>query len=326
MKKNLIFGMLLVSVLLITSVVSAGITGYVTTRQSLLADSVTATLKQVDRGGTATIVVEDTTTGNVETVRVAEGQTATTSEGTEITASNLRTGGLFRKAGGEISVVTPTVEEETSCKKISIYEGQGIEYWGMDFSLIKASAGSNLEIDGESFNVAEGSYYGLPVGGSMTILGINNQVSPGYILVEFCGKDEQSEEETHIHMINPQQIKRYNPSMAGSQISLGEKVVDANGNVVGTLFNKKVDCVRKDDILIEGGFTINHAGGAAYPYPDSYDILADAPVHDGNGYLVTIFQSASAQTKIASVTVEMVCAQTETAANKISSHFPWIVS
>ncbi len=115
MKKNLMFLTLLVSVLMI-SVVSAGITGYLTRGQTISTDGVTATLQKVDRFGTATIVVE-TPSGTTEIVRVAEGKTATTSEGVVVSASNLRKENLFKRAGGEISV-TPASEIITIEKPI----------------------------------------------------------------------------------------------------------------------------------------------------------------------------------------------------------------
>src|SRR3989344_3772220 len=165
--KNLIFGMFLLGIVLMSSFAFAGITGYVIRGQTLSADGVTATLQGVDRFGTATIAVKDET-GNVETVRVVEGETATTSLGTEVAIKNVRTGGLFRKAGGEISVssaeeassgagttgtITPTTEEECfdNCQAFTeryrLDEGETISIGG-DTIII-----SFIDADSVSFEV-----------------------------------------------------------------------------------------------------------------------------------------------------------------------------
>ena len=102
--KNLILGIFILGIVLMSSFAFAGITGYVLRGQALSTEGVTATLQGVD-SGIATVVVENTETGSTETVQVAEGEIATTSEGTEVTIQNVRTGSLFRRAGGEISVV-----------------------------------------------------------------------------------------------------------------------------------------------------------------------------------------------------------------------------
>ena len=113
-KRNLMIAMFFVSVLMI-SFVSAGITGYVTTGQAVKDSSgVTATLQGVDRDGTATIRVESPT-GETKIVRVTEGETATISDGTIITARDLKREGLFRKARGQIRV-TPASEIITTGK------------------------------------------------------------------------------------------------------------------------------------------------------------------------------------------------------------------
>src|SRR3989344_5821842 len=94
--KNLILAIFILGIVLMSSFAFAGITGYVLRGQALSTKDVTATLQNVDRYGTATIAVKDAT-GNVETVRVAEGETATTSLGTEVAIQNVRKRGVLKK-------------------------------------------------------------------------------------------------------------------------------------------------------------------------------------------------------------------------------------
>ena len=101
MKNKFILGLIL-GIFLI-GLVSAGITGYLTRGQTAMDSSgISATLTDVSRSGIASISVQ--TPSGRETVQVAEGETATTSEGVEISAANLRTGSLFRRAGAEIEL------------------------------------------------------------------------------------------------------------------------------------------------------------------------------------------------------------------------------
>ena len=141
--KNLILGMFLLGIVLMSSFAIAGVTGYALRGQSFSTDGVTATLQSVDRFGTAIVSVA-TPTGT-ESVRVAEGETATTSSGIQVRASNLQIGSLFRRAGGEISVVpasnvnpitTSTTEEECSencqafTERYKLDEGETISIGG----------------------------------------------------------------------------------------------------------------------------------------------------------------------------------------------------
>ncbi len=101
MKKNLIFLTLLISVLMV-SVVSAGITGYLVSRGGGIADSgYKATLQKVE--GTTAIISVATPSGTTEVVRVAEGETAKVGDA-EISASDLTRGTLFKRGGADVSV------------------------------------------------------------------------------------------------------------------------------------------------------------------------------------------------------------------------------
>ncbi|MDP2673121.1 MAG: hypothetical protein Q8O84_04885 [Nanoarchaeota archaeon] len=117
MKNKFILGLILG--IFLVGMVSAGITGYLARGDSLSTTGVTATLESVNRFGDAVVSVA-TPTGT-ESVQVAAGKTARTSEGVEITASNLRAGTLFRKARGEISVVP--ADESLAVAKIATRTG-----------------------------------------------------------------------------------------------------------------------------------------------------------------------------------------------------------
>ncbi len=118
MKKNLIFLTLLISVLMV-SVVSASITGYLVSRGGGIADSgYTARLQKVE--GTTAIISVATPSGTTEVVRVEEGQTAKV-DGAEISASGLTRGTLFKRGGGEISIETN--EEANPVAKIATSSG-----------------------------------------------------------------------------------------------------------------------------------------------------------------------------------------------------------
>ena len=105
MKKNLMIAMLFVSILMI-SVVSAGITGYLVSRGGGIAEAgYTATLQQVE-GNTAIISVQ-TPSGNVEVVNVPSGGTATV-EGAEISVSSLTRGNFLKRSSAKIELRTAT--------------------------------------------------------------------------------------------------------------------------------------------------------------------------------------------------------------------------
>ena len=100
MKKNLMFLTLLISVLML-SVVSAGITGYLVRGSGIRDAGYTATLQKVE--GTTAIVSVQTPSGTTEVVRIKEGKTTKVGD-TEISASSLTKGTLFRRAGAEIEL------------------------------------------------------------------------------------------------------------------------------------------------------------------------------------------------------------------------------
>ncbi|MBI2003911.1 hypothetical protein HYS72_00400 [Candidatus Pacearchaeota archaeon] len=201
MKNKFILGLILG--IFLVGLVSAGITGYVIRGQSLSSDGVTATLQSVDRFGTATVVVK-TPTGT-ESVQITEGRTATTSEGTTITASNLRTGSLFSRAGGNLQIArgpqfagiaTGTGNQtnqtgNTSCmmctKKYQVLEGEAIVVDGNTFSI------NYMDSDSSVLSVNQGLTSDLLVGQTFIVNGqivtlteINPPVGLGVGNVQFC--------------------------------------------------------------------------------------------------------------------------------------------
>ncbi len=100
MKKNLIFLTLLISVLMV-SVVSASISGYLVRGGALADNGYRATLQKVE--GTTAIVSVATPDGETEIVRVEEGKTAQVGE-VEISASSLTKGTLFRRGGANLNI------------------------------------------------------------------------------------------------------------------------------------------------------------------------------------------------------------------------------
>ena len=101
MKKNLMFLTLLISVLML-SVVSAGITGYLVRGGTLNTDGYKATLQKVDSSGVASISVQ-TPSGATEVVRVGKDETAQVGE-IQIKVSGLRSGNLFTRSGANIQL------------------------------------------------------------------------------------------------------------------------------------------------------------------------------------------------------------------------------
>ena len=111
--KNLIFGMLLVGVLMI-SLVSAGITSYaitdLKTGRTAVAGDVNVKILDVSRSGVASVQVTNTQTGATERVAVTEGGTALTKFG-EVSVGAVTPSSLFRKANVESITVTPTTTQ-----------------------------------------------------------------------------------------------------------------------------------------------------------------------------------------------------------------------
>ncbi len=100
MRKNLIFLTLLISVLMV-SVVSASITGYLVRGRTLATDGYKATLQKVE--GTTAIVSVATPSGTTEIVRVPEGENVQVGSA-EISASALTQGNLFRRGGADVKI------------------------------------------------------------------------------------------------------------------------------------------------------------------------------------------------------------------------------
>jgi len=107
--KNLILGIFILGIVLMSSFAIAGITGYVLKLQrgeTVTDDNLgTTTVTDVSRGGVATIKVTNPQTGTAETLFGRPGETLTTSSGTQFTVQSAESGGLFRRGRTEISVV-----------------------------------------------------------------------------------------------------------------------------------------------------------------------------------------------------------------------------
>ena len=115
MKKNLIFGMFLLGIVLMSSFAFAGITGYAITlsKAPVLDDNLgEASVTDVSRTGVATVEVTNPQTGTAETFFGRPGQTLTTSSGVQFTVQSATPGSLFKRTSAEISVVIPTAGGE----------------------------------------------------------------------------------------------------------------------------------------------------------------------------------------------------------------------
>ncbi len=223
-KKNLIFGALLISILLI-SVVSAGITGYLTARQSISDSGITATLQGVDRTGTAVVKVENTRTGATENVQVSEGGSATTSEGVVIQASNLRQGTLLRRDRAQITVVTPSeeAESETSqeCEKYSLKIDSTIfSSFGNKITLLQTEPILVVSIDGQEYQPTKGKTFDLLSGETAAIEEINSEKTA---VIKIChGAGSGGATATHTHLSDPYiQNTEFYMDPAQTQAALG---------------------------------------------------------------------------------------------------------
>src|SRR3989344_3533915 len=106
--KNLILGIFILGIVLMSSFAIAGITGYAITlrKAPVLDDNLgKASVTSVSRSGVATFEFANPETGRTEILSGTAGETLTTSSGTEVQISAVKSGGLFRKANAEISVV-----------------------------------------------------------------------------------------------------------------------------------------------------------------------------------------------------------------------------
>src|SRR3989338_7091324 len=105
--KNLIFGIFLLGIVLMSSFAFAGITGYAITlsKAPVLDDNLgEASVTDVSRTGVATVEVTNPQTGTAETLFGRPGQTLTTSSGVQFTVQSATPGSLFRRTSAEISV------------------------------------------------------------------------------------------------------------------------------------------------------------------------------------------------------------------------------
>ena len=111
--KNLILGIFILGIVLMSSFTFAGITGYAITlsKAPVLDDNLgEASVTDVSRTGVATVEVTNPQTGTAETLFGRPGQTLTTSSGVQFKVQSATPGSLFKRTSAEISVVIPTAE------------------------------------------------------------------------------------------------------------------------------------------------------------------------------------------------------------------------
>ena len=199
-KNNLIFGMLLVSVLMV-SLVSAGITGYVLRGSGIADAGYTATLQKVE-GATAIVSVQ-TPSGTTEVVRVREGETAQVGD-VVIGASNLRTGGLFRRAGADISVMPSegednSEEEQEKCEKKTIKRDNTIfSSFGDKITLISTTP-LLISINGQEYQLTKGKTFDLSSGGTIAV---EEVLTSETVVIKVCPREEEEEEEESCTNLN----------------------------------------------------------------------------------------------------------------------------
>ena len=151
MKKNLMFLTLLISVLML-SVVSAGITGYLVRGSGIRDAGYTATLQKVE--GTTAIVSVQTPSGTTEVVRIKEGETTKVGD-TEISASSLTKGTLFRRAGAELSLNISAINMSSisaiAGKFPAVGSGASASWNGMSCSVYGGNILNNTNLTGYDF-------------------------------------------------------------------------------------------------------------------------------------------------------------------------------
>ena len=114
MKKNLIFAIFLLGIVLVSSFAFAGITGGVITGKLVRGETAVAgdfevSVVSVSRDGVAGIQITNPETKAVETFAVNSGGTALTPFG-EISIGEVKPASLFRRPSVEDIVITPTAE------------------------------------------------------------------------------------------------------------------------------------------------------------------------------------------------------------------------
>ncbi len=194
MKKNLMIAMLFVSILMV-SVVSAGITGYLVSRGGGIADGgYTANLQKVT-DGVATIAVT-TPTGDTELIRVAEDEIAQVGNA-KISASGLTEGTLFRRSGANVEIEVP----EEKCEKFTLKEGElfGEEYkWEPIFNSDSGEVtGILIHFGGDIGDVkiifGETTFVGET---SITLYEIGNfEVGENWVILSVCPSEEDDGED-----------------------------------------------------------------------------------------------------------------------------------
>ena len=178
MKKNLIFGMFLLGILLMSSFAIAGITGYVLQLQRgevAIDDNLgTTAVTSVSRDGVANVQITNPRTRTTETFFGRAGETLTTSSGAEFTIKSAESGTLFRRARAEIAVKpNPTIPivppSNISCnvctKSYSLNEGEiisisgnpiNINYVDIDSSVLDVNGVLTADLlEGQTFELGD---------------------------------------------------------------------------------------------------------------------------------------------------------------------------
>jgi len=198
--KNLILGIFILGIVLMSSFAFAGITGYVLQlgRGEIVTDDNlgTTTITDVSRSGVASVQITNPNTGTTETLFGRPGETLTTSSGAEFTVQSATPKSLFKRARAEIKVkpnpTTPIVlSSNATCnvciKKYQLLEGEAIVVDGNTFSINYIDADSSaLSINGGiTADLLEGQTFNVN-GEIITLTNVAQIASPGVSKVEFC--------------------------------------------------------------------------------------------------------------------------------------------
>src|SRR3989344_6742239 len=198
--KNLILGIFILGIVLMSSFAFAGITGYVLQlgRGEIVTDDNlgTTTITDVSRSGVASVQITNPNTGTTETLFGRPGETLTTSSGAEFTVQSATPGSLFRRARAEIKVkpnpTTPIVlSSNATCnvciKKYQLLEGEAIVVDGNTFSINYIDADSSvLSVNGGYTSDLLAGQTFIINGEVMTLTEINPPVGLGVGSVKFC--------------------------------------------------------------------------------------------------------------------------------------------
>jgi len=218
MKKNLIFGMFLLGIVLMSSFAFAGITGYALQLQrgeTVTDDNLgTTTVTAISRTGVVEVEVTSPETGARETLFGTAGDILTTSSGAQFRVRSAESGGLFRRATTKIDVLPSVariasgagnVAQNVLCnictKKYQLLEGETNVVDGNSFSINYIDADSSvLSVNGGYTSDLLAGQAFIINGEVMTLTEINPPVGLGVGSVKFCfsGCHQLLEGETNV--------------------------------------------------------------------------------------------------------------------------------